>query len=485
MKKLIFLTLLCVSIVMLDKGNCQSQSSYQMEAVTEFSLGEAVGQVRAVPVNIDKEKSGLLLVYSKDKEIDPWNEMFYAPTDNLKFAMYNHNGELLWRKELEYGTINGVWFTPVYPFDLDSDGTEEIYFVKNTDSVHILSYDKLRLVALDSRNGETIGQWPWKKTVYGSNSAMFRNFIIGGYVEEEPVLITAQGTYGKMGLQAWNKGMKMRWDLLIPDDNKGARGSHMSPVLDINRDNVDEILWGERCISIDSGKYLFIADKDRYNGHSDVIQPTLDRSTQDWYLFTCRESGEDGSIQPRVVMFDDQGNRVWTDLEVGHMDMGWTAHVNSGEANVLAYTISRGDKVAGPDGFIRFDVKEYIYHALTGDKMELSFNVYNTIPVDINGDGYHEFISGLGEQADRNLYTVGGEAISYLGERAYVAMASKFMDLPGEQILCYYPNGDVKIWADKKAFDTPVARKRYRNPYYHSCQKLTAVGYNLSNLGGL
>ena len=458
----------------------------KVEPIVEFSLNSEVGSLRAVPVQISKEESAILVVYSADKDIDPWIEMFYPPTDQLKFALYTNKGKLLWKKELKTCTLNGIWFTPVFPFDLDNNGVDEIYFVNNIDSVHILSYEHLRLEALDAKTGKSLGQWPWKRTVTnGSNSKTFRNFILGGYSNGEPVLVTAQGTYGRMGLQAWNKEMEKRWDLVIEDDEPGARGSHMSPVVDINFDQIDEVLWGERCISIDNGEYLFIADKDEYRGHSDVIQPTLNREKNEWSIFTCRESGDKGQIKPRVVMFDNEGERMWTDLDFGHMDMGWTAQVNTDTLSILAFTISRGGKIAGPNGFFRMDVKEYAYNGESGKRVNLNFDAYNTAPVDLDGDGYHEFACAIGEQADRKIYDISGEVIANLGESAYLAMASKFMDLPGEQILCYYPDGTIKIWADTKAKDTKEAKKRYQSPYYMLAQKQTANGYNLVNLGGL
>ncbi|MEQ6119670.1 hypothetical protein [Reichenbachiella sp. MALMAid0571] len=484
MKKVI--TSFIITSILFHTSYGQSKKTNSLETIVEFSLGSKVGSLRAVPVQIAKGKSAILMAYSADKDIDPWIEMFYPPTDKLKFALFNLEGKLLWKKELNNSTINGTWFTPIFPFDLDNDGIDEIYFVNNIDSIHILSYDHLRLEVLDSNTGESIGQWPWKRSVYGeSNSHTYRNFIIGGYSNGEPVLVTAQGTYQRMGLQAWKKGMESRWGLIIEDDGLGARGCHMSPVVDINFDQTDEIMWGERCISIDDGSYLFIADKKEYNGHSDVIQPTLNRETNKWSVFTCRESGDKGKIKPRVVMFDDMGKRMWSDLELGHMDMGWTAHVNTDSLSILAFTISRGGKIAGPNGFFRTDVKEFAYNGETGKRIHLDFNAYNTVPIDLDGDGYHEFACAMGEQADRKVYDISGQVIADLGANAYLAMASKFMNLPGEQILCYYPDGAVKIWADKNAKDSKIARKRYASPNYILAQKLTASGYNLVNLGGL
>jgi len=63
------------------------------------------------------------------------------------------------------------------------------------------------LEALDSRTGKLIGQWPWKKGQNGEVVLVYLPyFIFGGYSKGKPILITAQGTYGKMGLQAWDKG---------------------------------------------------------------------------------------------------------------------------------------------------------------------------------------------------------------------------------------------------------------------------------------
>lgn len=461
----------------------QPNKTFDLNVMMEFNLGSRIGKLRAVPIQLDKNQKGILFAYSADKEIDPWIEMFYPPADRMKLAVYSLKGDLIWQKELGKGVINGIWFTPVYAFDLDQDDTDEIYFVNNVDSVHILSYDGLRLTSLSGSSGKKTGEWPWKRVEDGSLSHTFRNFIMGGYIHGKPVLLTAQGTYASMGIQAWNPGMDPRWELLISSEETGPRGSHMCPIIDINSDGVDDLLWGERCIDLDQGKYIFIADRDVYDGHSDVVQPTLNWSDNRWFIFTCRETGDQGQIKPRIVMFDDQGERVWTDLDVGHMDMGWTAH--GPEDKTIAFTISRGKKTAGPDGFFRLDVVEYAYDAFSGNQIQLPFKAYNTVPVDLDGDGYHEFASALGEQSDRKVYNLQGQSIGYLGDKAYIALASKFLNDPGEQILCYYPDGTIRVWGDKNAVDSERAIKRYQHPYYILCQRLTGTGYNLVNLGGL
>ena len=462
----------------------RSASNFDLQVVSEFSLEDEIGLLRAMPVWLGENERALLLAYSRDKDIDPYIEMFYAPTDRMKFVVCTMDGDVIWKNELRPCVINGIWFCPIFPFDLNQDGVDEIYYVTNIDDVHLLAYSKLRLAAADPRNGEELGLWKWNPHERSTLSRTFRNFIMGGYVRGEPVLLTGQGTYGRMSVQAWNPGMQQRWKVDIEDDGRGARGSHQSPVVDYNADGVDELFWGERCIEIDRGRTLFIGDEKNYNGHSDVIQPTYHWGENKWYLFTARESGEDGSIQPRVVMFDSEGDRVWSDLEQGHMDMGYTTQTSL-DGDAIAFTISRGDKRAGPEGFFRLDVKEFAYDAFTGKRIELPFVAYNTIPVDLNGDGLHEFARSFGEQADRLVVDRAGKTIGSLGDGAYLAMASKFMDLPGEQILCYHADGTIRIWADKNAEDRPRAKARYAHPFYKINQRMTGNGYNTPTLGGL
>jgi hypothetical protein len=123
---------------------------YDIQVIREFNVGSKVGSLRAVPVQLPDNHKGILLVYSADKDIDPWIEMFYSPTDYLKFVMYDTEGKEIWRRELDDMTLNGIWFTPVLPFDLDGDGVDEIWFVRNTDKDHPLGYSHYKLESMDA-----------------------------------------------------------------------------------------------------------------------------------------------------------------------------------------------------------------------------------------------------------------------------------------------------------------------------------------------
>ena len=252
----------------------------------------------------------------------------------------------------------------------------------------------------------------------------------------------------------------------------GARGSHMSPICDINNDGVDELLWGERCIELDGGKELFCCDRDSYRGHTDVIQPILDRHSGKWYIYTCRET--DTKVSPRVATFDDQGRRVWGDVEEGHMDMGWVARIGD-DMGHIAMAIKIGTKVAGPDGFFRTAAAQYTWDVLTGKPVELPFSTFLTNPVDINGDGYHELYRGYEgpELNDTEILDRHGNVVGKISGK--VVLAKKFCDRPGEQLLTYKPDGTVEIWADANAVDSPAALERYSNSFYRPGEPVQGV----------
>jgi hypothetical protein len=475
----VWLVCATAGVTMTLAGNSQAAARpFDLHAVLEWNVGTTLGHCHAVPVSLG-EKRGIFLAYGEDAGVDPYVEMFFFPKHTVKLKVFTLDGAELWKKELGPGVIPGSWFLPFFPFDLDGDGVDEIWFVNNVDDEHPLSLRGRRLERLDARTGKTLGRWPWPDVdTNQSTSHTFRNFILGGHVQGRPVLITAQGTYGPMQIQAHNPDLSRRWEHKIERDTPGARGSHMCPIVDINHDGSDEMLWGERCIELDTGKELFCGDRDSWRGHSDVVQPVLDRATNRWFLYTCRESG---GVAPRVALFDDAGRRVWSDLKQGHMDMGWVARLGD-QGEPIALAIRIGSKSAGPKGFFRKGVEEFTYDALTGREHKLPFSVFSTLPVDLDGDGLHELVRGLAE-GDGAVLDRGGKVVGQLG--GHIALASKFLDRPGEQVLCYYPDGTLRIWADRNAQDSEAARARYAHPFYRANQRLTATGSNGINLGGL
>ena len=451
-----------------------------LQKLMTMDIGHKLGQFRAVPISLgEKHPRAVVAMYSEDAEIDPYIGMFFFPKHTLKLMVFDVAGEVIWKRDLGEGVVPGIWFSPVFAFDLDQDGKDEIWIINNKDPKHPLDFRQYVLEKIDPETGNTIGQWPWPQPVTPqSMSHTFRHFIMGGYANGKPVLVTGQGTYGAMAIQGWNPGMSLKWEHKLSKDAKGCVGSHVTPVVDINQDGVDDILWGERAIELDKGIELFCADEDLWEGHSDIIQPVRDRKTGKWYFFTCRESHND--LSPRVVLYDEKGERKWGDLDKGHIDTGWAARIGeNGEAVVLGVKV--GKKVRTAEGERRTDVVENTY-TISGEKIDLGFKVYTSIPVDLNGDGIHELVKGYFE-GDGTVLNNRGDVLGNIG--GHSAIASKFTDLPGEQILSYSKDGKISIWVDKNAKDSNEGIERYNHPFYKVNQKQTGNGYNLFTLGGI
>ena len=145
-------------------------------------------------------------------------------------------------------------------------------------------------------------------------------------------------------------------------------------------------------------------------------------------------------------------------------------------------SIRIGQKFCGPDGRWHNGTEQFAWDARTGAPMELPFNGYKTIPVDLDGDGFHEIVRGA-PSGDGEVLTGAGERIGSVG--GAVAIAAKLLDAPGEQLLSYHEDGGVRIWADRNAEDSAVASERYVSPLYRANRKLTGSGYNLNALAGL
>jgi hypothetical protein len=127
-------------------------------------------------------------------------------------------------------------------------------------------------------------------------------------------------------------------------------------------------------------------------------------------------------------------------------------------------------------------VEEFTYDVETGKPVDLGYRLMDTIPVDINGDGLHELVRGTSE-GNGDVLTADGSVVGNV--QGMVAMASRFLDRPGEQVLSYDWEGTVRAWYDVNAIDSPGLKRRLAVPAYKRSQRLTAVGYNVCPMAGL
>lgn len=109
--------------------------------------------------------------------------------------------------------------------------------------------------------------------------------------------------------------------------------------------------------------------------------------------------------------------------------------------------------------------------------------LYPSVPVDCDGDGWHELTYRNGERAgpvvDRHGRTSGRpEGRSVLGGKLR-------SDLRGEQILTWSEDRTARLYACPDAADSDFTRQRWAHPRHAACLRVQAVGCHPSMLGGL
>lgn len=442
----------------------------KIRVLKEYKLGIKPKQVRSCVVNLGSEK-GRFFAYCEDPNADPCDSLLTVNHSPVHLAMYGAEGQQLWHRELSLGVIAGIWFMPFIAWDMDGDGIDEIWFVNNL-SEHQFMVRSRVLERVDAVTGETIATYPFPADNIGwiMLGEAYRYSLYGGYVHGEPVLVMQQGTYKEMFFQCYNADMTLRWEREIKEDG-GVKASHSTPIIDLNDDNIDEVLVGERVLSLDTGEELACFDKGIYNGHSDVVLPFTDFNTGKKMIFTCRETGNYEGC-PRIVMYDYQGNKIWQNVYIydpkqfasGHMHMGYVIYAKPNYRRVAVGIKDTGEC--------------YIYDAITGEDVQLPDIRLNVMrPIDINGDGYHEFIT-WGESTEyAKLFDSEGNIVSYIGGE--LMQTGKWDGFKGEQLLSFYSDeGVVRMWGDVEADDSEVLISRYNTSFHETMDKMTGNGYN-------
>ena len=118
----------------------------------------------------------------------------------------------------------------------------------------------------------------------------------------------------------------------------------------------------------------------------------------------------------------------------------------------------------------------YAYDAISGEPIETPLAHLPLRPIDLNGDGCHEFLSTAKGKplsvldADGRLVMVTGGEMMQVG---------RWNGCAGEQFLCYYEQeGIVRMWGDADAQDSALLLARHADGFHAFMNKQTGNGYN-------
>lgn len=236
-------------------------------------------------------------------------------TTNTYFDAYKTDGTKLWRIDVGKNVRAGAHYSPFLVYDFDGDGKSEIVFKTADGTVdaegniigdpdanwrnaggYILEGPEY-LTIFDGETGEeldTIDYEPARGKVEdwgdGYGNRVDRHLAAVAYLNgETPSIVMTRGYYAKTMLAAYNfvdGKLKQQWifDSTDPgNENYAGQGNHNLSVADVDRDGLDEIIYGASVIDHDgSGLYstgwghgdaMHVSDFDPERPGLEIYQP--------------------------------------------------------------------------------------------------------------------------------------------------------------------------------------------------------------------
>jgi hypothetical protein len=164
------------------------------------------------------------------------------------------------------------------------------------------------------------------------------------------------------------------------------------------------------------------------------------------------------------------------------MHHGWIANIGENRRKI-AMALRYGQRVFNGTNMEFREPKHFYFDAITGEEVESPFPYPGSyyMPIDFNGDGYHEFYAsdGLFNEGTGYIRDRFGNFIAYVGGTARLVRSGKIIDHPGEQLMVYYPDErKVRVWGDVDAVECDYFKKKFSHPYHTEMQHFMGAGYN-------
>lgn len=334
-------------------------------------------------------------------------------TGNVYLDAVEFDGTKLWRIDLGVNIRAGAHYTQFQVFDLDGDGTAEVSF-KTADgtvdgagavigdasadyrnsSGYILSGPEY-LTVFDGATGaalDTVEYEPPRGNVSswgdGYGNRVDRFLAATAYLDgEHPSLVFSRGYYTRTVIAAWDfrdGQLTHRWTFDSDDPAYGSayegQGNHQLTPADVDRDGLDEIVFGSMTID-DDGTPLY----NTRLGHGDAMHVTdhvVDRPGLEVFAVHESPSGNGGIIasmrdaETGEVLWSNPGNRdtgrgVASDIDPAHPgseawnvggDAAWNSPVgtlNTADGELLSTDIPAANFVTWWDGDLTREITDH------------------------------------------------------------------------------------------------------------------------------
>lgn len=209
------------------------------------------------------------------KNIDPYHVYWYVSPDTYIIEAYNHDGKLLWKKDLGWAIERGIWYSPYIVHDFDGDGRADVAAKIGEgdprDEDGKVASGPEWVVVWDGLTGDEKARAPWpSREGFRSYNLASRNQMAVAYLDgKTPCLLALRGTYGRMKVHAYQLTGGELQPLWQYDNEKLPRrfwgqGAHFTHVLDVDGDGRDEVMLGSVMLD-DTGLPLWTVGM----GHND------------------------------------------------------------------------------------------------------------------------------------------------------------------------------------------------------------------------
>jgi fibronectin type 3 domain-containing protein len=340
-------------------------------------------------------------------------------TGNVYLEAVEFDGTRLWRIDLGRNIRAGAHYTQFQVFDLDGDGRAEVSLktadgtVDGTGAVigdasadhrnsggYILTGPEF-LTVFDGATGaalDTVDYVPGRGNVgswgdtYGNRVDRF--LAATAYLDgEHPSLVFSRGYYTRTVIAAWDfrdGELLPRWTFDTADPAYGAayegQGNHNLTPADVDRDGLDEIVFGSMTID-DDGTPLY----NTRLGHGDALHVTdhiVDRPGLEVFAVHESPSGNGGIIasmrdaETGEVIWSNPGNRdtgrgVASDIDPNHAgsetwnvggDAAWNSPVgtlNTADGELIGTDIPAANFVTWWDGDLTREITDHDFDETT------------------------------------------------------------------------------------------------------------------------
>ena len=478
-----------------------------------FNVGQPYKQARVVTGDLNGDgEPEVVVAYSANRNVDPdkGGNAWSKSEDTIKVAAFLPTGERLWTLDLGWGIESGLCYQPMVVWDLDGDGRAEV-ILKTNKSTDPLDYSGERVTVLDGMTGriKKEAKWPSLKGLGSDYNNDSRDYLAIAHLDgKDPYVIVARGIYKTQKMWALDKNLNRVWERNMGLDHNYPsglfdrfikywniddkwkwfvarikmkptvdqyRGSHSMPVVDIDEDGKEEILWGERCIGENGKDFWAIKENIPYQGHPDVVFAAhILPSHKGKQIFYGREGWAERKGKIGVFLADYQGNLLWANWGYHHIDKGWVSKIIADREGLQCFGLDivekewneSGAKMLGPTGF------------LWGSDGKLLGNTpiswSNSFPVDWDGDGVREIVTS--ENGEVRKY--GGPVME-----KFPAGCLWGADLFGdhrEEIVAAPGDGNIYIFFNTVVLAstprvTPMADRQYKNDLSRTAMQATVI----------